>query len=153
MKIGVLSDTHDHFDPRLPELFAGVDHILHAGDVGRAWVILELEQIAPVTAITGNTDVGLPFRDTAVVTLSERKFLLHHIVNPEKLSKPLRALIIRNNPDVIVFGHTHQRSHETRDGTLFLNPGYAGVARDKADRSVAILDCDDSGFTVDFLEL
>jgi uncharacterized protein len=153
MKIGVLSDTHDHFDPRLPELFAGVDHILHAGDIGRPWVILELEQIAPVTAVVGNTDVGLPYRDTAVVTLAQRTFLLHHIIQPEKLTKPVLNLVIRNNPDVVVFGHTHQRFHETRDGTLFLNPGYAGAPRSNLARSVVILDCDDTGLTVDFFEL
>jgi uncharacterized protein len=153
MKIGVLSDTHDYFDSRLPGLFDGVDHILHAGDIGRPWIILELEQIAPVTAIIGNTDDGLPFRDTAIVTLAQRTFLLHHIVHPDKLNKQVRDLIIRNNPDVVIFGHTHQRSHETRDGTLYLNPGYAGVPRPNLERSVAILDCDDSGFTVDFIDL
>jgi uncharacterized protein len=153
MKIGVLSDTHDHFDPQLPERFAGVDHILHAGDIGRPWIILELEQIAPVTAVLGNTDVGLPFRETAVVTLASRTFLLHHIVNPDKINKPLREMIIRNNPDVIVFGHTHQRSHETRDRTLFINPGYSGLPRPGVERGVVILDCDESGITVDFLDL
>jgi uncharacterized protein len=153
IKIGVLSDTHDHYDPRLPELFSGVDHILHAGDIGRPWILLELEQIAPVTAVTGNTDDGLPLRDVAIVTLAQRTFLLHHIIHPENLSKPVHDLIIRHNPDVVVFGHTHERSHETRNGTLYLNPGYAGLPRPNVDRSVAILDCDDSGLTVDFIDL
>ena len=69
MKLGLISDTHDYLDPRIPELFAGVDHILHAGDVGRPLLIVELEQIAPVTAVTGNTDEGLPLRETELVTL------------------------------------------------------------------------------------
>ena len=56
LRVGVISDTHDFFDPRLPVLFAGVDRILHAGDIGMPWVILELEQIAPVTAVIGNSD-------------------------------------------------------------------------------------------------
>jgi uncharacterized protein len=153
MKIGILSDTHDHFDPQLPELFAGVDHILHAGDIGRAWVILELEQIAPVTAVTGNGDIGLPFRGSEIVTLADRKFLLQHIVNPAKPEKTVQELIIRNNPDVVVFGHTHRRFHETRDGTLFLNPGYAGAPRAGVTRSAVILDCDSSGITVEMLDL
>ena len=75
MKIGVISDTHDFLDPRVKELFAGVDHILHAGDIGTVWITFELEQIAPVTAVFGNTDAGLSFRETELVTLGEKKFL------------------------------------------------------------------------------
>jgi len=56
MKIAVISDTHNFFDPRIPQLFAGAEHILHAGDIGLPWVLLELGQIAPVTAVSGNTD-------------------------------------------------------------------------------------------------
>ena len=48
MKIGVISDTHDHLDPKVPALLTGVDHILHAGDIGLPWLILQLENIAPV---------------------------------------------------------------------------------------------------------
>ena len=53
MKIGVISDTHNFFDPQIPELFKGVEHIIHAGDVGTTAIISELETIAPVTAVTG----------------------------------------------------------------------------------------------------
>src|SRR6185436_8015579 len=82
MKIGLISDTHNYLDPRVPKLFEGVDHILHAGDVGLSALIVELEQIAPVTAVVGNTDEGLPLRETESVTLGGKKFLLHHIVTP-----------------------------------------------------------------------
>ena len=61
MKIGVISDTHGFLDPKIFELFAGVEHILHAGDIGFASIILELQEIAPVTAVYGNTDADLPF--------------------------------------------------------------------------------------------
>jgi hypothetical protein len=54
--IGVISDTHGYVDPRVFELFAGVDHILHAGDIGPPGVVLQLERIAPVTAVRGNCD-------------------------------------------------------------------------------------------------
>ena len=56
MKIGVISDTHNFLDPQIPELFAGVSHILHAGDIGLPRVLTQLESIAPVTAVGGNTD-------------------------------------------------------------------------------------------------
>ena len=82
MKIGVISDTHGFLDPQIPKLFAGVAHILHAGDIGDAFIAFELEQIAPVTIVLGNTDLGLSFKETEVVELATRKFLVHHIVNP-----------------------------------------------------------------------
>jgi len=64
VKIGVLSDTHGFLDPRVETLFAGVDHILHAGDIGYATIILELEFLAPVTAVLGNCDDELGFHLT-----------------------------------------------------------------------------------------
>jgi hypothetical protein len=153
VKVGVISDTHDFFDPRLPTLFAGVDHIIHAGDVGLPWVILELEQIAPVTAVIGNSDSGLTLRELEVLQLNDRKFLIYHIVDPGDPARPVRDRIIRENPDVVVFGHTHQQYCEIMDGALYLNPGYAGKPRPQQPRSVALLECDAGGITVDFLSL
>src|SRR6185503_10507217 len=104
MKIGAISDTHGHFDPKIPKLFDGVDHILHGGDIGLPWLILELEQIAPVTAVTGNSDTGLSYNETEAVQLGGRKFLVHHIVDPRAPGKIIRQRIVRENPDVVVFG-------------------------------------------------
>src|SRR5258705_11927076 len=83
LRLGIISDTHNFFDAKIPKLFAGVDHILHGGDIGLPWILLELEQIAPVTAVGGNTDdSGLRYKQTAVIELERRKFLVHHTVNP-----------------------------------------------------------------------
>lgn len=153
MRIGVIADTHNHFDDRIGEVFAGVQHILHAGDIGLPWVILELEQIAPVTAVLGNNDDGLPYRETELVTLETRKFLVHHIVDPRRVPKALQRTLIQQNPDVVVFGHTHRRFCETLNGVLFFNPGYAGAPRFNLKRSVAVLTCDHAGITADFHEL
>jgi hypothetical protein len=153
VRIGVISDTHGHFDTRLPELFAGVDHILHAGDIGLPWVILELEQIAPVTAVRGNNDDGLAFGETAVTDLGGRRFLVHHIVDPSEPARPIARRIIRENPDVVIFGHTHRRYCETIAQTLYFNPGYAGKPRFGLPRGVAILHGDAAGITAEFLEL
>lgn len=153
MRIGVLSDTHNYLDPQVSRLFAGVDHILHAGDVGRPWLILELEQIAPVTAVLGNTDIASDFKETEVVVLGGRKFLVHHILDPHNLAPAIHRRIIREGPDVVVFGHTHRPFCQTLNGTLFLNPGYAGPQRANLPRTVAILDCDASQVRAEFKSL
>jgi len=152
MKIGVISDTHGFLDPKIPELFAGVEHILHGGDIGQPWILAELELIAPVTAVAGNTDdPGLRYAPVKIVELAGRKFFLQHIVRPHDLEENLKSRLARERPDVVVFGHTHTRFSETIGGVLFLNPGYAGQPKFGADRSVAIADCDGDGIRVDYL--
>ena len=153
VKIGVISDTHGHLDPQVREIFAGVDHILHAGDIGLPALILELEDIAPVTAVIGNTDLGLDFKETALVELDGRKFLVHHKLDVSSPDEALQRRIVRENPNVVVFGHTHQRYCEAIGQTLYFNPGYAGKRKTDHLRSVAILQCDDEGITAEYFEL
>jgi putative phosphoesterase len=153
VRIGVISDTHDFLDPRVKELFADVDHILHAGDVGSAWITFQLEQIAPVTAVIGNTDSNLSLKENEVATLAGHKFMVQHIVNPQTPDEKLRRLIAKHRPSVVVFGHTHKSFDQTLDGTRFFNPGYSGKPKFKQARSVAILQCDDSGITSEFIPL
>jgi len=153
VRVGVLSDTHGYLDPCVPELLAGVDHILHAGDVGYLSVIHELEQVAPVTAVLGNTDSPLGLRETEVVTLGGRSFLVHHIVDPDHLSGALEQRIDRDQPQAIIFGHTHRASETWHGGRLFLNPGYSGRPRYNTQRSVARLELGLETLTVTFLKL
>ncbi len=154
MKIGVISDTHNFFDPRIPELFAGVEHIVHAGDIGLPKILYQLEAIAPVTAVLGNTDdPGFRWRLTEVVELGKRKLLLHHIVNPHSLQENLASRIAREQPDVVIFGHTHKPFSEKINGVLYLNPGYAGKTRFGLPRSVALLHCATRNLRCEFLPL
>jgi putative phosphoesterase len=153
MIIGVISDTHNFLDPKIAELFAGVEHILHAGDVGNLPIISELEAIAPVTAVYGNTDVGLPLKETEVVGLAGRKFLIHHIVNPHALTDRLQERIARAQPDVVVFGHTHRAFCETVGGVLYFNPGSAGKPEFGLGRTVAILHLDGKRIRHEFIPL
>ncbi len=153
MKIGVISDTHGFLDPKVFELFTGVSHILHAGDIGPDSIIAELETIAPVTAVIGNTDSSSTFRLTEAVTLAGRKFLVHHIVEPHALKGPFQLRIARERPDVVVFGHTHKAFCETIGGVLFFNPGSAGKPRFGRGRTAAILHCEGKEIRPEFLAL
>ncbi len=153
MKLGIISDTHDYLDPRIAEIFSGVDHILHGGDVGSHVLLAELEAIAPVTAVLGNTDLGVTLNLTEVISRGGRKFLVHHIVNPHGLGDELKTRIARERPDVVVFGHTHKPFNEVVGGVLFFNPGYAGRQRFALERSVAILDCDEKRLRARFVPL
>jgi putative phosphoesterase len=153
-QVGVISDTHNYLDPCIPHLFAGVDHILHGGDIGMPAIILALEQIAPVTAVAGNTDdPGFHYPQTELVELGGQRFLVHHIVNPQSLTEPIRTGIARARPDAVVFGHTHKPFSESIGGTRFFNPGYAGKSRFGLERSVAILHCGDKGIRAEYLKL
>lgn len=154
MKIGVISDTHNFLDPQVFQFFEGVEHILHGGDIGQPHLLAELEQIAPVTAVSGNTDEpAFRYPLTKVITLAERKFLLHHIVDPRALTDSLRERIEAERPHAVVFGHTHKPFCETINGTLFFNPGYAGKQRFSLPRSVAILHCARKSLRSEYLPL
>ncbi len=153
MKIGVISDTHGFLDPRVEKIFTGVDHILHAGDIGYASLILELQFIAPVTAVIGNCDSDMDYRSTEIIELAKKKFLVHHIINPFALSETAKTAITKAKPNVVVFGHTHKKYSETIDGVLYFNPGYSGKPKFGAERSVAILHCDESGMRAEYISL
>lgn len=154
-RIGLVSDTHGFLDPQVPGLFTGVDHIVHGGDIGWPQIILELEAVAPVTAVMGNTDHGLPYRETEVCTVGNRKLLVQHIVRPHRLEAGLARRLRQERPDVVVFGHTHEPFCERVQGVLFVNPGSAGRSRLGKPRTVALLEWGDgeTDVRVDFMEL
>ena len=117
---------------------AGVEQILHAGDVGRLSVLRELEGIAPVRAVYGNVDdpaFGLP--QHLELTLGGVRV---HVSHGHELGSPTpRALAAAYAADVIVYGHTHRQLIEVVAGRLVINPGAAGPARFKLAPSVAVL--------------
>ncbi len=154
MKIGVISDTHNFLDPKIAERFTGVGHILHAGDIGLPWILTELEGVAPVTAVAGNTDdPKWRYAPARAVELAGRKFFVQHIVHPQAPEEDLRERLARERPDAVVFGHTHQRFCETLNGVLFFNPGYAGRPKFNLTRSAAILHCDAKGIRAEYFDL
>ena len=126
LTIGVISDTHGLLRPEAIKALIGVDHILHAGDVGDPLILDKLRWIAPLTAIRGNVDVSGACRQlpaSYVVELGGRYFYLVHSVDDLDLN-PVAAGIA-----VVVSGHTHRAEVRRRQGVLYLNPGSAGPRR------------------------
>jgi len=126
MLIGVLSDTHGLLRPELLPALAGVDHILHAGDVGDPTILTALSHIAPVTAIRGNVDTHGPnslLPATEAIELAGCLIYMLHSLDDLDLN-PQAAHI-----GVVVYGHSHKPSIEHRHGVLYLNPGSAGPRR------------------------
>jgi putative phosphoesterase len=145
MRIGLISDTHGHLDPKVEGLFTGVDHILHAGDIGYTSIVLQLEGIAPTTAVLGNNDAMPDFRESERIELGGYKFIVHHIVDPVSPSDTLRRLLSHEKPDFVVFGHSHRSADQTVGSVRYLNPGYSGKPRLGLARTVAVLELPPDG--------
>jgi uncharacterized protein len=124
--IGLISDTHGLFRPKAARALAGVELILHAGDVGAQIVLDELARIAPVQAVRGNVDgPGLP--DALDLELGGVSI---HVSHGHELGSPRPvSLAQRYDAGVIVFGHTHRALVERIGAQLVVNPGAAGASR------------------------
>jgi uncharacterized protein len=124
--IGVISDTHGLLRWEAEAALAGVDHIIHAGDIGAQEILERLSRIAPVTAVRGNNDNGewadtLPA--TAIVDIcGQRLYIVHDIAH-------LDVDPLANGIAAIIAGHSHKPTVSEKDGVLFLNPGSAGPRR------------------------
>lgn len=137
MKIGVISDTHGLLRPEALAALQGVEHILHAGDVGDIAILSRLRAIAPITAIRGNIDTWGPCAElpaTDFVDLSGKIFYLVHSVKDLDINPVVAGVA------VVVSGHSHRPSVEERNGILYLNPGSAGPRRFNLPISIALVD-------------
>lgn len=152
LSIGLIADTHGLLSPAVPRLFSGVNHIIHAGDVGKRVVLRKLEKIAPLTAVSGNADnrhlaASLP----ALVRgeIGGVRFLVVH--KPKAVARHLPAAL-RDGVQLIVSGHLHEPSFWWEDGILHVNPGSA-TAPDEGDPqpTVAIVSLLPEGLAVSFL--
>ncbi|HEV2722956.1 MAG TPA: metallophosphoesterase family protein [Thermoanaerobaculia bacterium] len=139
-RIGIIADTHGVLHPGVLEVFANVDHIVHAGDVGGEHVLRALGELAPVTFVRGNNDDddGL-----AIVrkTIGGMRLLITHILpRPRKLRAEVAASLRRTPADVVVFGHSHLPHNELIGGVRFFNPASAGPRRFDYPTSIGILE-------------
>lgn len=140
-RIGTLSNTHGLFTPEAEHLLAGVDHIIHGGDIGRP-DIDALRRIAPVTAIRGNVDTGgwaAAYADTELVRLSGKSIYVLHDLKSLQINPAQRGI------DVVISGHSHVPKVETVDGVLYLNLGSAGRRRFRLPITFATIDVTSDG--------
>lgn len=171
MKIGVVSDTHGLFEPRLREILKGVDAVLHAGDVGSREVLDELARIAKVYAVKGNVDpAGFDLPLSRTVELDRLRLeMVHQLSVPQdeldawtdgsllqKVHPERREAFLKSFDEetrVVVFGHTHQPSLTTLGHKLFFNPGSAGPQRFSLPRCCGILETFPRGVRAELVAL
>ena len=143
MRLGLIADTHGLLRPEVLEVFAKVDHILHAGDVGKWQVVSDLEVLAPVTAVYGNVDgMEIRARLPQVATLRLDGFDIV-VTHGDQFGSPTPAKLVAAYPraEVLVFGHTHRPLLELVDRTVtVMNPGGAGAPRFGLVPSVGIME-------------
>lgn len=148
--IGVISDTHNLLRPEAVETLAGVDLIIHAGDICNAEILEDLRKIGPVIAVSGNNDTGLwtetipVFKVVKVAEISI--FVIHNIKEME--INPSEAGI-----NVVISGHSHKSYIEKRNDILYLNPGSAGRKRFSLPVSLARLKIDGKEIEAEIIEL
>jgi putative phosphoesterase len=155
--IGVISDTHGVFDPKIPSLFKNVDHILHAGDIGNISVYQQLQKVAPVTAVRGNID-----GDNSRFELDAQRtfelygiqcFMVHALGHPYRLKPEMEKQISRIQPGLVIFGHSHQPFAERKGSILFFNPGSAGPKRFSLPRCLGLLEIEHGNVHGSIIEL
>jgi len=148
--IGVISDTHGLVRPQALAALAGVDLIIHAGDIGKADVLQSLRAIAPVLAIRGNNDREAWARHIPdILNLAINGFYLQVIHNVHDIDGDATSLDV----DAVISGHSHKPGIVTRDRVLFVNPGSAGPRRFKLPVAVAKIHLEKRHLNATLIEL
>ena len=137
MRIGLIADTHGLVRPEALHALAGVNLILHAGDVGGRGVIAALEAVAPVRAVGGNVDPHGEYPPSLALAIEGTRI---HVSHGHEVGRPTpEGLAGKYAADVIVYGHTHRPLIRTVGEILVVNPGAAGPRRFDVEPSVALL--------------
>ena len=142
MKIGVISDTHGLLRPEVAPALAGVERILHLGDVGKPSILNDLGKIAPVTAIRGNIDREGPcseLPETEVLLLGGRYVYMLHDLNTLHLDPAAGKFA------AVLHGHSHVPNFYKRKGVLYFNPGSCGPRRFELPVTVGLLTVNEDG--------
>lgn len=137
MLIGIISDTQGLLRPEALDALTGVQHIIHAGDIGDPGIIPQLAKNAPVTAIRGNVDTQAWAQELPaweVITLASRTIYIIHDLGDLDLNPEAAGF------DMIVSGHSHMPKIQPKEGVVFLNPGSAGPRRFRLPTTIATVD-------------
>ncbi len=131
-RIGLISDTHGHLDPKVHEYFADMDEVWHAGDIGSIEILEELEERYELRAVQGNID-GADIRaktpeDQRFELEGLRVWITHIGGRPGKYRERVRKGFEEERPDLFVCGHSHilKVEYDHKEKLLYLNPGAAG---------------------------
>jgi len=163
MRYGIVADTHNRVLPSLFEALAGVEEILHAGDVCRRDVLAEIEALAPVVAVHGNCDEWALVHQLPAERRIEREGVAIALVHGHQAGRANVERIARlyageagrapgsPPPDLVIFGHSHQACDLVHGGIRFFNPGTAGGVRYSP--TVGILTIEDGRPRLEHLEL
>jgi putative phosphoesterase len=142
MRIGVISDTHGLLRPEVIPALAGVERILHLGDVGKISILRELKKVAPVTAIRGNVDHDGPCSELPefeVAMIADRYVYMLHDLNTLHLDPAAGKFA------AVLSGHTHVPNFYTKKGVLYFNPGSCGPRRFNLPVTIGMLTVSDAG--------
>ena len=142
IRIGLISDTHNLVRPEAKRALAGVDRILHTGDICGTDVLEELREIAPVIVVRGNNDQGawakqIPLTETVEIG-GVTIYMLHNL---GELDLDPQAAGFH----VVISGHSHRPLIERKGDVLFVNPGSAGPRRFNLPISLATLVIENNG--------
>jgi hypothetical protein len=150
MRIGIISDTHGLLRGEAERALAGVDLIVHAGDVGNPDVLAKLKRMAPVFAVRGNVDTEAWAQHLPVSTVVEAGGASFYVLHN------LRELDLRPEAeklDFVVSGHTHQAKQSEHQGVIYVNPGSAGPKRFRLPVTLALLDLRKRPWRAEIVEL
>lgn len=146
IRVGVISDTHGLLRSQARQILQGCQHIIHAGDIDSPAVLGELERIAPTTVVRGNMDWASwanRLKITERVVLNGWSILVIHNI--------AELPTLKDDTNIVIFGHSHKFLQEDRDGVLFLNPGSAGPRRFDLPISMAVLTLGEEATVEQFL--
>ena len=142
MTVGLISDTHGLICDAALDALAGVDLILHAGDVGSKEVLRALGNVAPVRAVRGNADAAIYgewLAESIVVEVGGQRLYVLHDIDRLDLDPEEAGL------SAVVYGHSHHPAADMVGGVLYINPGSAGTCYQELPGTVALLQIDESG--------
>jgi putative phosphoesterase len=155
MKIGLISDTHGKLPEEIFDIFKGVEHIFHAGDIGAPEVIQGLEIICPVHAVYGNIDswpVTIYYPHILVYEVHNKKIcVFHDIIKPKYFSYQMFKKNI--DADIVISGHTHVARYEEYRNILYINPGSASKSRNRKFGTVMTLDLEQESLHPEIIEI